>query len=376
RLDPRVREAILPLLEEDPRASGGLLSDARRARDVLASARERTAALIGADPSEVVFTSGGTEACNLALKGVALARLARGSRRGRILVCATEHSAVLYPARTLAKLGFECLEVPVNRHGVIDLDALSSMLGAGTFLVSVAAANAETGTLQPMAEIARIVHERGALLHTDACVAAAYRPFDVCAAGCDLASFSAHKIGGPRGSGALYVRRGVRLLPLIEGGTEEGGLRGGAPYIAGAAGFGAAARFLAAELPDREARMAGLGSRLLAGLGRIEGLSHNGHPERRLHALVNVSASGVDGEALLLRLARAGVAASSGSSCVSDAGKPSHVLLAMGVPRERAQGSVLFAVGPDNTAAEIERVARLVPDAVAALRSIAAGPPG
>lgn len=369
-LDPRVRDRMLPLLNEDPREAGGLLSDGRRIGRIIDEARQQVALLVGARPSEILFTSGGTESCNLALKGVGLSRLAAGGRAGRILVAATEHSAVLYPARTLAKLGFEVREVPVDRWGVISLDALTDMLGPNTILVSVAMATAETGTVQPIDDIARLVHERGALLHTDACLAAGYQKLDVAALGVDLASFSAHKLGGPRGIGALYVRDGARIQPLIEGGVNEGGRRGGTENLSGIAGFGEVARLASSELASDEPRLSGLGCLLQEAMTRLPGVSLNGHPERRLRALVNVSVAGVDGEALLLKLASREIAASSGSSCFQETGKPSHVLLAMGVPASQARGGVLFSVGRGNTAEEIRRVIELFPEAVDRLRAV------
>jgi len=374
-LHPRARERMLPLLNEDPREPDGLLADGRRIARLLAESREMVARLAGATPDEIVFTSGGTESCNLALKGVALQRLARGGVPGRLLVAGTEHTAVLYPARTLARLGFEVREVPVDRHGVVALDALADMLGANTFLVSVALATAETGTLQPIAEIARIVRERGALLHTDACLAAAGLRVDVKDLGVDLASFSSHKIGGPRGAGALYVRDGVRLTPLIEGGVAEGGRRGGAEPVAAYAGFAEAARIVIEEGPSEGPRQAGLGAMMEESFAGIDGVTLNGHPERRLRGMVNVSVAGVDGEALLLRLAAQGIAASSGSSCFAETGKPSHVLTAMGVAQDLARGSVLFSVGRDTTAAEIRALLSVFPRAVESLRAIAARPP-
>ncbi len=375
-LDPRVREKMLPLLDEDPRRPGGLLSDGRRIRRLLEEARAQVAALCGATAGEIIFTSSGTEACNLALKGVALARRGRRGRRlraGRMLVAATEHSAVLYPARSLAKMGFDCREIPVDRHGVVRLDVLERMCDEETFLVSVAPATAETGSLQPIGEIARLVKRRPALLHADASLAGACMAIDVASLGADLVSFSAHKMGGPRGVGALYVRDGVRLTPLIEGGVSEGGRRGGAEYVAGIAGFAETATILSRELPSVGPWLSSLAASLQDALLRVPGVSLNGHPERRLRTMVNVSVDGVDGEALVMRLAGEGVAASTGSACFSEAGKPSHVLAAMGLSQERARGSVLFALGRGNTPEEIDRVAGIFPRVVASLRAIGMG---
>lgn len=361
---------MLPLLEENPLREGSLLADGRRMKEVVEEARARVAAFTGAPPGEILLTSGGTESCNLAIKGVAMARLARGER-GRILVCATERDAVLHPARTLSRLGFQPDIVPVDCRGVVDVDRLEAML-PGAFLVCVAAADEETGTRQPIVEVAARARRHGALLHVDACVAAGYRELDdVRAADPDLLSLSAHRLGGPRGAGALRVGRGVRLLPLIEGGTQEGGRRAGMPDVAALSGFGEAVRLRARELPDDGPRMERLGRDLASRIGAEAGVRLNGHPAARLQALVNVSAEGVDGEALLLKLARAGVAASSGSSCVREAGKPSRVLLAMGVSEALAQSSVLFALGPATTGEEIARAAQAMGRALAELRAVA-----
>jgi len=290
-----------------------------------------------------------------------------------MLVAATEHSAVLYPARTLAKLGFDCREIPVDGHGVVRLDALEKMCDDETFLVSVAPATAETGTLQPIREIASLIRRRATLLHADASLAAASMEIDVASLGVDLVSFSAHKMGGPRGVGALYVRDGVRLLPLIEGGVNEGGRRGGAEYVAGIAGFGEAAAIRAREISSEGPRLSSLAASLQDALLSVPGVSLNGHPEKRLRTMVNVSVEGVDGEALVMRLAAEGVAASTGSACFSQAGKPSHVLAAMGLPEDRARGSILFSLGRCNTPEEIDRLAGIFPRVVASLRAIGVG---
>ncbi len=369
-LDPRVRRHMLPLLEEDPRA-GGLLADGRRSGRIVEAARAEIASWCGGRPEEIVFTSSGTEACNLAIKGVAFA----SHRTGRgIAHASTEHSAVLYPCRTLSKMGFERIEIPVDPHGTLRLDRLEACLDGDVLLVSVALATPEVGTIQPIAEIARIVHRRGSLLHVDACLAASRIPVRVEDLEADLVSFSSHKIRGPRGVGALYVRDGVRLVPLIEGGLSEGGRRGGAEYVAGIAGFAEAVRLEREERTEIEGRLRRVGDLLAEGLLAVPDVSLNGHPERRVAGLVNVSVKGIDGESLLLALARRGIAASSGSSCFDRAGLPSHVLTAMGAPPRRARGSVLFAAGPDTSEEDIERVLLQFVDAVASLRAVSADP--
>ena len=369
-LDSRVRALMEALLMEDPRIDGGLLADGRRMSGVIEESRREISRCCGADPDEIVFTSSGTEACNLALKGVSMARWRERAPEGRILVAATEHTAVLYPARTLGKLGFEITELPVGRDGLVDPGVVARMMGTGTFLVSVAGVTSETGTIQPIGEIARIAHERGALMHADLCLLAAGLDVDLRALGVDLASFSAHKLGGPRGTGALYVKEGVRLAPLIEGGLNESGRRGGAENVAGIAGFAAAVRYRREDLASAGPALALMTSRLEEALLGIPGVSPNGPRRGRLTGMINISVAGLDGEGLLLKLASRGIAASSGSSCVTEIGKPSHVLTAMGVPAGLARGSLLFSIGPHNTMAEIDHVISVFPEAVRALRGI------
>ncbi len=370
-LDPRVREVMIPLLEEDPGRDGSFLTDARSGRRILDEARARVASLCGGeDDGEIVFTSGGTEACNMAIKGIALAALARGGPR-RLIACATEHTAVLYPMRTLARLGFDVHECPVDGDGVVSVEALAALLAEPTLCVSVAPVNAETGTMQPMEEVVRLARVAGAAVHADACVTAAYELVRAADRGIDLVSLSAHKIGGPRGCGALYARRGVRLTPLVEGGTEEGGRRGGASSPALIAGFGAAASFASSEVPGGAGRRARLDRRLAEGILAVPGTRRNGPAGARAPGLLNVSVEGCDGEALMTALARCGIALSSGSSCFQEAGKPSHVLTAMGRDGAHARGSVLFALGRVHTEEEIDSVVSAFASAVASLRAIA-----
>jgi len=363
-LDPRVREAMVPLLDAPADGPG-----ARETKRIADAARAGVAMLCGADPEEIVLTSGGTESCNLALKGPALWSVSRGETRRRVLALATEHTSVLYPLRTLGRLGCDAREIPVDRDGTVDLDALEDLLGTPTSIVSIAPVNAETGTLQPVDRVVSMARERGALVHVDACLSAAYAPIDVGAMDVDLASFSAHKIGGPKGAGALFVREGVRLLPLIEGGVEEGGRRGGAAAAMSISGLGGAARIHAEQGAQDRARYARLSARLEAGLRGVAGVLFNGGA-RRAAGLVNVSVPGVDGEALITKLSLRGIAVSTGSSCFQETGKPSHVLLAMGMEPERARGSVLFALGRATRDEEIDRVIEVFGEVVASLRAL------
>ena len=370
-LEPRVRETIESLLHEDPRDPDGLLADPWRVAGLLDRAREECGEAWDCPPGEIIFTSNGTESCNLALKGPALALLSKGRPAGRIIVGATEHSSVLFPARTLRKLGFVVQEAPVDGEGLIRLDRLDDLLREPALLVSIASMDGETGCCQPMEEIAGMVHRNGALLHVDACLSIDRLPLGEARAGGDLVSISGHKLGGPRGTGALIVRDGVRLLPLLEGGTEEGGRRGGAPFVAGIVGLGMAAGIVAREGVRRRERLRQVSRSLEAGLSRVESVAVNGSRERCAPGMINLSAGGVDGEALQTLLAQRGIFVSSGSSCFQETGKPSHVLTAMGLDPALARGSLLFAPQFDVTNEEIERTVVAYGEAVAALRRIA-----
>lgn len=370
-LDSRVRQAIEPLLNEDPRHRDGLLADPSRAARLLENAREQCAAAWDCPPGVIIFTSSGTESCNLALKGPALALLSKGCTPGRIIVGATEHSSVLFPARTLRKLGFDVQEAPVDGEGLILLERLDDLLREPAVLVSIASMDGETGSCQPMAEIAAMVRRHGALLHVDACLAMDRLPLDEAKAGGDLVSISGHKLGAPRGTGALIARDGVRLLPLLEGGTAEGGRRGGTPFVAGIVGLGVAAGIVAREGVGRRERLLQVSGALEAGLSLLEGVALNGSRVSRAPGMVNLSARGVDGEALQTLLARRGILVSSGSSCFQETGKPSHVLTAMGLDPAMARGSLLFAPQFDVTDEEIERTVVAYGEAVATLTRIA-----
>ncbi|MBI3450279.1 MAG: cysteine desulfurase [Acidobacteria bacterium] len=368
-LDPRVRDRVVACLEEDPRVEGSLLSDGRLAARLLAEARERVALLVGGSPDEIVFTSGGAEASSLALKGAALAPRA-GRERRRLLVSATAPTPIRHPARSLARRGFAVEDVPVDRLGLLDRGRLAASLGDDVLIVSVEWVNAETGVVQPVREIGESARSAGALFHVDASSAAAHFPLSAADLGADLITLSAHRMYGPRGAGALFVRDGVRLAPLVEGGVEEGGRRGGSAPIALLAGFGEAAALAMIERSGWVERSWSAGRAILEGLTGLPRVTLNGAGAPRVEALVNVSVSGADGESLLLDLARAGIAAATGSACYDEAGRPSHVLEAMGVPARLAQGSVLFAAGRATTRDDAERVAPAFRAAVERLRRL------
>lgn len=358
-LDPRVREAVVEALALFGNPSS-LHWFGQQARAALDAARGEVAALVGAQPSEVVFTAGGSEADNAALVGVAQA--ARGERR-RILYSAIEHHAVVNAARGLAEAGFVVEAVRAQADGTLDLDDLAARLDDGVALVAVMLANNETGVVQPIAEVVRLARHAGALVHCDAVQGAGKLAIDVRALDVDLAALSAHKLYGPKGIGALYVRRGVRLKPFLRGGSQERGRRAGTENVAGIVGFGAAARLARAETASDAARIAALRDRLEGQLLGVPGAVRNG-AGRRVPNTTNVSFEGVEAESLLLALDLEGIAVSTGAACAAGAVEPSHVLRAMGLRPERVQSSLRFSLGRPTTAVEVERAAERVASAV------------
>lgn len=367
-LDPAVLQVMLPYFTEsfgNPASSSH--SYGWEAAAAVQQAREQLAAAIHAQPEEIVFTSGATEANNLAIKGVAEACLAQGRH---IVTVATEHSAVLDPCRYLETLGFEVTVLPVQTDGLLDLATLAAALRDDTILVSVMAANNEIGVLQPLAEIGALCRSRQILFHTDAAQAIGKIPLDVQAMNISLMSLTAHKVYGPKGIGALYVRRRdprVRLAPQLHGGGQERGLRSGTLYPPQIVGFAAAVRLAQATQAVEAARLKELRDRLYQALLPLGGVHLNGHPSQRLPGNLNLSFEGVDGAALLLALQPV-VAVSSGSACASAQGKPSPVLTAIGRSRSLALASLRFGLGRGTTSAAIDRVAEQVKLSVTALR--------
>ncbi len=367
---PEVRAAMARALEEDFGNPSSVHGYGRRARALVETAREQVAAAIGASPSEICFTGCGSEADNLALKG-AVAR--HGG--GHVVTTAIEHHAVLATAEYLRDRAGVALDViGVGADGVVDPGAIAGAVGKGTAVVSVMAVNNEIGTLQPVTEIAAAVKAASGrtLVHTDAVQALGNIPVDVSSWGVDLAAFSAHKLGGPKGVGCLYVRSGVSLEPLIHGGGHEHGLRSGTLNVPGIVGFGAAAEIAAAEVGAKAARVRRLRDRLLEGMrAAVPDLVVNGDLERRSPNNLNVSLPGTEGETLLLLLDQAGIACSTGSACQSGALDPSHVLLALGVPPRLADASLRFTFGRDSTDADVDAVLEVLPRVVAQARRAA-----
>ncbi len=366
--DPRVVEAMLPFFTErfgNPHSSAHAFG--WDAEEAVEQARGQLASLIGAEPREVIFTSGATESNNLAIKGAA--RFHR-QRRPHVVTLASEHKCVLESVRALEREGHRVDILPVLPDGLVDLDVLADAVTEETAVVSVMAVNNEIGVIQPLAEIAAICREKGAYFHCDAAQAVGKIALDVVALGIDLMSISGHKFYGPKGIGALYVRRRprVRLEPLIDGGGQERGLRSGTLATPLCVGFGRAAEIAGAEMAGETARISALKTRLLEGItGRLSGVALNGHAERRVAGNLNLAFEGIDAEALMRALPR--LAVSSGSACTSAAVEPSYVLQALGLPDERARGSIRLAVGRFNTEAEIDQAVEELAAAVAKLRA-------
>lgn len=365
--DPRVVEAMLPFFTE---RFGNPASTAHAfgwdAEEAVERAREQLASLIGASPREVIFTSGATESNNLAIKGAA--RFHR-ERRPKVVTLATEHKCVLESARDLAREGHSVTILPVQPDGLVDLDLLAATVDEETSIVSVMSVNNEIGVIQDVKAIAAICRAQGAYFHCDAAQAVGKIPLDVADLGIDLMSLSGHKFYGPKGIGALYVRRRprVRLEPLMSGGGQERGLRSGTLPTPLCVGLGAAAEIAGAEMAAESERISALKARLLAGIkGRLAGVALNGHAEQRLAGNLNLAFEGVDAEALMRALPR--LAVSSGSACTSAAVEPSYVLQALGLPDDRARASIRLAIGRFNTETEIDRAVEELATQVERLR--------
>lgn len=368
---PEVKEAMLAALDDDFGNPSSVHSFGRRAKEIVEDARDRVAASVGAAPAEIVFTGGGTEADNLALKGAAAKLRGNGNH---VIVSAFEHHAVLDAAGWLAKQGLEVTKLRVTGGGRVDPEAVAAAVKPSTILVSVMTVNNEIGTVQHLERIAGLVHAANpqTLVHTDAVQALGNVPVDLQAWGVDLAAFSAHKLGGPKGVGALFVRSSVPVEPILHGGGHERGLRSGTLNVSGIAGFGIAAEVAAKEVYEKSDRLGPMRDRLLEGIRAVvPDVVINGALEHRIAGNLNVCIPGTDGETLLILLDQAGIASSSGSACASGALDPSHVLLAIGVPRDLAKGSLRFSLGRASTDADIDAVLEAFPRVVAQARRAA-----
>jgi len=341
----------------------------QRAKAAIDEARSAVAELIGADPSEVIFTSGGTESDNFAIRGAAEALEPTGRRH--LIASGIEHEAVLNTLKALGRRGWQTTLLPVGTSGLVTADSLMSALTDTTAVVSVMHANNEIGTIQPVAELARLAKARGAVVHTDAVQTAGKIPVNVKALGVDLLSISAHKFYGPKGVGAIWIRRGLRLQPLMTGGKHERGRRAGTENVVGIVGMGVAARLAVTHMAEEGPRLARLRDRLEQGILRaVSGTAVNGDPGTRVPNTTNVSFDRVEAESLLIALDLEGIAVSTGSACSSGTLEPSHVLKAMGLPTHRTQNSIRFSLGAMNTEADVDRVIAVLPAIVDKLRSL------
>ena len=366
---PAVVERMTAVLRDEFGNPSSVHHFGQQAKAVIDEARTDAANLIGAEPSEVLFTSGGTEADNIAIRGAAEALETTGRRH--LVASAIEHEAVLNTLKALAKRGWRVTLLPVDQSGVVSPAALREALADDTAVVSVMHANNEIGTIQPVAELARVARERGALFHTDAVQSAGKIAVDVKTLGVDMLSMSAHKFYGPKGVGALWIRRGLRVMPLLTGGRQERSRRAGTENVSGIVGMGVAARIASGKMAEEGRRLSALRDRLETGiLGAVPGTAVNGSPGARVPNTSNISFDRVEAESLLIALDLQGVAVSTGSACSSGTLEPSHVLKAMGFNAHRTQNSIRFSLGAANTEAEIDRVIGVLPGIVEKLRSL------
>lgn len=368
-VDPMVAETMARVMTEEFGNASSVHHFGQRAKAVLDEARSSVAALIGAELSEIVFTSGGTESDNFALRGVAEALEPTGRRH--LIASSIEHEAVLVTLRALARRGWRTTLLPVGASGILNPQALADALTDDTAIVSVMHANNEIGTIQPIAELARLAHAKGALLHTDAVQSIGKIPVDVRALGVDLLSLSAHKFNGPKGAGALWIKRGARVTAMLTGGKHERSRRAGTENVPAIAGLGVAARLAAKKLTADSPRLAALRNRLEeAILAGVPGTAINGNREPRVPNTTNISFEAIEAESLLIALDLEGVAVSTGSACSSGTLEPSHVLRAMGLPSPRTQNSIRLSLGAGNTDAEVDFVVSTLPALVEKLRSL------
>ena len=377
-LRAEVLEAMLPFLTESFGNPSSAHAFGRTARAALDEAHERVAARLNAEPREIVFTSGGTEANNLAIKGAAWASKARGHR---IVTTAVEHHAVGHTLRYLEKFGFEVVELPVDRYGRVDPDAVDAAIDDRTVLVSVMLGNNEVGTVQPIAEIGkRVKAHKGVLFHVDAVQAAPYIDIDVGKLGADFVAMGAHKFEGPKGVGALFIRHGTHILAQQHGGEQERHRRAGTENVAGAVGLAAAYDLCAQERPETNKRLRRQRDKLKTAVLAVDGTELTGHPNERLPGILSIVARDTDGSAVALSLDLEGIACSVGSACTTGSTEVSHVLTAIGYPEEEARGALRLSLGRTTTDEEIETAAAIVPRVIASMRTasplVAADPLG
>lgn len=365
---PEVVKAMLPFFADTFGNPSSIYSYGQEARAAIEEARTKVAELIGARNEEIIFTSGGTEADNFGLKGVAHANERKGNH---IITTSIEHHAVLEVGKFLERRGLRITYLPMDKYGLVDPDDVRKAITDKTILISVMHANNEVGTIEPVEEIGEIAKEAGIYFHSDAVQTVGHIPVNVDKLKVDLLSISAHKLYGPKGVGALYVRKGTKLVSLMHGGEQEKRRRAGTENVPAIVGLGKAVELAGQEMDREIERLAGLRDKLIKGLGeKIDHIHLNGHPTRRLPNNVNVSVDFVEGESILLNLDLEGICASTGSACSSASLEPSHVLLALGLSPEQAHGSLRFTLGRENSEADVERVLEVLPGIVAKLRAM------
>ncbi len=365
---PKVREAMLPYLGEVFGNPSSLHEWGDGAREAMETARDQVAQLIGADAEEIIFTGSGTESNNFAVKGLALAQQNKGKH---VVLSAIEHFSVLYSAKTLEKWGFELSLVPVDKYGVVDPQDVRRSLRKDTVLVSIMHANSEVGTIEPIGEIAQITRENNIVFHTDAVATAGTIPVNVKELGVDVLSLAGNQFYGPKGVGALWVRKGVRIMPILDGGVQEGGRRAGTENIPAIVGLGQAAELARTDMETRIEHLTHLRDHLLTELpGKLDHVIVTGHPQHRLPGYASFCVEFIEGESMIMLLSIQGVASTSGSACTSRALKASHVLIAMGLSHTLAQGSLLFTIGIENTLEDIDHVLEVLPPIVDKLRQM------
>ena len=366
--DERVVEAMLPYFCKKYGNPSSIYKLANESETAKEEARDKVAKLLNAKPYEIVFTGCGTESDNFAIKGTAFANRKKGNH---IITSSIEHHAVLNACKWLEKQGFEVTYIGVDKHGVVNLDELCKAITDKTILISIMHANNEVGTIEPIKEIADIAKDNGIYFHIDAVQTVGKLPIDVNDLSVDLLSMSGHKFYGPKGVGALYIRKGTKIDSLLHGGHHERNRRAGTENVPGIVGLGKASEIAMEEFEEEERRVKKLRDRLEKGLmEKIDDVIINGHPERRLSSTLNLSVKYVEGESILLQLNHNGIAASSGSACTSGSFEPSHVLISMGIPPETAHGSLRFSVGRSNTENDIDKVIEVLPPIVEKLREM------
>lgn len=368
RIAPQVLDAMLPYLKEEYGNPSTLYKLGREAKIAIEKAREQVAQVIGAKAEEIFFTGSGTEADNMALKGVLYGPAGKGKKH--LITTKIEHHAVLHTAMALEKEGFQVTFLDVDKNGRVDLEELKQAITPDTALVSIMAANNEVGTIQPIEEIGKICREKGVLFHTDGVQAFGHMPLDVNKMNIDLLSLSAHKINGPKGSGALYIRRGLGLRPVIEGGGQERNRRSGTENVAGIVGLGQAAQLAMETMEEESARLKTLSQKLIDGVLQIPETILTGDPENRLPGACSFAISAIEGESLVLYLDMEGICTSTGSACSTGSLDPSHVLMAIGLSHEVSHGSLRVSLGRFNTEEEVDYIIETLPKVVEKLRSM------